>query len=74
MRFHTIRKGRISRVDEDPDDGDELANRDFSRYEGYWHGFTFIIFDSEEPDDQWIRSTYWVPVAVDGDPPEDREP
>jgi hypothetical protein len=61
-------------VAEDDDQETSLANRDFSRYEGYWHGFTFIIFDSEQPDDQWIRSTYWVPVAVDTDPPEEREP
>lgn len=56
-------------MDEAPDDSDDLLHRDFDRYEGYWHGFTFIIFDSEDPGDQWIQSTRWVPVAV-GDPEE----
>jgi hypothetical protein len=49
-------------------DTDDLADRDYDRYEGYWHGFTFIIFDGQQPDGRWIRSTYWVEVAgFDGD-------
>jgi len=60
-------------VEDDTEPPDDLLHRDFERYEGYWHGFTFIIFDSEDPGDQWIRSTRWVPVAV-GDPEERRDP
>jgi hypothetical protein len=61
-------------VEDDSDGSDELANRDFSRYKGYWHGFTFIIFDSKAPDGAWIRSTRWVPVAArSDDPSEERE-
>jgi len=56
-------------VDDDTDVSASLLDRDFDRYEGYWHGFTFIIFDSEEPDGAWIQSTRWVPVAT-GDPEE----
>ncbi|AGM11267.1 hypothetical protein HHTV1_11 [Haloarcula hispanica tailed virus 1] len=60
-------------MDEDSSQEDNrLLDRDFERYEGYWHGFTFIIFDSEGPDGAWIQSTRWVPVAV-GDPEERRE-
>ena len=50
-------------MDED-DKPDDLPNRDYRRYEGYWHGFTFIIFDTDQPDGAWIRSSYWVPVAA----------
>lgn len=46
-------------------DPEDLPERDFARYEGYWHGFTFIIFDGENPDDGWIQSSYWVPVATE---------
>ena len=49
--------------DSDGSDGGDPKHRDFDRYDGYWHGFTFIIFDSENPDGGWIRSTYWVAVA-----------
>jgi hypothetical protein len=51
------------------DNIEDLPDRDFSRYDGYWHGFTFIIFDSDGSDESWIRSTRWVEVAgVDPDP------
>lgn len=53
----------VSDGDDGSDRSDDPNNRDYSRYEGYWHGFTFIIFDSEDPDSAWIRSTYWVPIA-----------
>jgi hypothetical protein len=61
-------------VDPSDDNYPEPEEQDYSKYEGYWHGFTFIIFDSDSPDDAWIRSTYWVPVAVEQDPPGDQEP
>jgi len=48
---------------------DDPKYRDFSRYEGYWHGFTFIIFDGESPDGAWIRSTRWHAVSL-GEPRE----
>jgi len=53
----------VSNGDGGADRSDDPKDRDYSRYEGYWHGFTFIIFDSEDPDSGWIRSTYWVSVA-----------
>lgn len=58
-------------MDSEDDQPEDLPERDFSRYLGYWHGFTFIIFDEQNPD-QWIRSTYWVPVASDEDADQDR--
>jgi hypothetical protein len=44
-------------------DIDDLPDRDYERYDGYWHGFTFIIYDGDQPDGRWIRSTYWVEVT-----------
>lgn len=40
-------------------DGDDLVDRDFGQYWGYWHGFTFLIFDGDNPE-AWIRSSVWV--------------
>lgn len=59
-------------MEDDTEASDDLLHRDFEQYEGYWHGYTFIIFDGDDPAEQWIQSTKWVPVAV-GDPEERRD-
>jgi len=57
-------------VDGSDDNQADLLHREYSRYEGYWHGFTFIIFDGENPSGAWIRSTRWVPVSLGVDDPD----
>jgi len=47
-------------------DGCDLLERDFTRYEVYWHGFTLIIYDTQNPE-AWVRSTFYVPVAGFGE-------
>lgn len=61
-------------VGDDDSPAEPLPDRDFSQFFGYWHGFTFVIFDEQNPE-AWIRSTYWVEVAGEGSDrvdPEDR--
>lgn len=61
-------------MDEDGAEDGDPPKQDFTRYYGYWHGFTFVIFDEQEPE-AWIRSTYWVDVATEeAEEGEDQQP
>lgn len=53
------------------DEPEEVKDRDFTRYFGIRHGFTYIILDEDEPG-AWIRSTWWEPIAT-GDSESDDE-